>query len=490
MSRSTDFSTEPSEVRLLHALFDKLPAMIAYWDQDARNVVANEAYVEWFGYHPEEMKGLHISQVLGAEVYAKNLPFITGALAGEEQLFERTLIDQSGRTRHTQASYVPDVVDDQVRGFFVLVTDVTPRVEAQRAMDEAQALGRLGSWTLDPATGEVSWSRELFNIVGLDPAAGAPTLASLSHYIHPDDRNRVLSSIDHATRTGETYANEYRVIRPDGEVREVLSRGRPVIGPDGTVLRVNGTFQDVTEANENARDLARINSELRQANQLNADVLAMLGHDIRTPLAAVRGYLELLEEDSTVGVESARLIARSRAAAERLNAMVGRILSLAAVDSGTIEPHQERLCLATALGEIAAASGVDGVRIEADASTYVTFDPVHLEQIVENLLTNAARYGRPPIRIVVRAGGHHVEVAVSDGGPGIPVEQVPLLFTRFATTGEDQRAAGGAGFGLYMASRLAVVNGAELLYVAPTPERPHEFCLRIPGLDGLNAHER
>src|SRR5512141_869073 len=101
------------EGRLLHALFDRLPAMIAYWDRDLRNVVANDAYIEWFGFTPSRMRGIHIREVLGEAVYALNLPYIQGALAGQEQLFDRTLVDTLGRTRHTQASYVPDVVDGE-----------------------------------------------------------------------------------------------------------------------------------------------------------------------------------------------------------------------------------------------------------------------------------------------------------------------------------------------------------------------------------------
>jgi diguanylate cyclase (GGDEF)-like protein len=75
--------------------------------------------------------------VLGEEVYAKNLPYLDAVLEGEEQLFDRTLVDTSGRARHTQASYVPDVVAGEVVGFFVLVTEVTVRVEAERAVARA-----------------------------------------------------------------------------------------------------------------------------------------------------------------------------------------------------------------------------------------------------------------------------------------------------------------------------------------------------------------
>lgn len=472
---------DPHE-RVLRALFDKLPAMIAYWDENARNVTANEAYVEWFGFHPENMVGLHISELLGPEVYAKNLPYIEGALRGEEQLFERTLVDQSGRTRHTQASYVPDVVEGVVRGFFVLVTDVTPRVEAQRAMDEAQALARLGSWTLIPATGEITWSRELFNILGLDPALGAPALSTLGQYIHPSDRERVLANIDRAARTGLPYGSEYRIIRADGVEREVVSRGSPVTVDDGTVTRITGTLQDVTESNAVARDLARMNTELRQANQLNADVIAMLGHDIGTPLAAIRGYTELLDDGIvTDPAEQREMVAKTRAVTERLIAMVGRILSLAAIDSGTIAPTFEVIDLAAALPGILAATGSSAsVRLDLDPTVpSVCFDRVHLEQIVGNLVTNAVRYGAPPIVVTTRLRDDRVEIAVSDAGAGVPAEHRERLFSRFARTGSDQSRVGGTGFGLYMAARLAEANGGELTYTPSEPGRSHEFCLRL-----------
>ncbi|MCU4182841.1 diguanylate cyclase [Acidiferrimicrobium sp. IK] len=133
-------------IRLLWKLFNRLPAMVAYWDGNGHNVLANNAYIEWFGCDPAAMAGVHISAVLGEELYAQNLPYITAALEGEEQHFERKLIDASGRERHTQASYIPDVVGGRTVGFFVLVTEVTDRVAAERAVarsvEEHRALAR------------------------------------------------------------------------------------------------------------------------------------------------------------------------------------------------------------------------------------------------------------------------------------------------------------------------------------------------------------
>jgi two-component system OmpR family sensor kinase len=111
----------------LQALLDKLPAMVGYWDQRQRNRFGNQAYVDWFGVTPDWMLGRHIREILGERIYALNLPFIEGALRGEVQHFEREITDPSGVVRHSQAHYIPDVVDGQVRGFFVLVVDITPR---------------------------------------------------------------------------------------------------------------------------------------------------------------------------------------------------------------------------------------------------------------------------------------------------------------------------------------------------------------------------
>lgn len=103
--------------------------MVAYWDEDLRNRIASGAYLAWFGLTSEEVRGRHIREVIGDEAYAASRRHIEGALAGEEQLFRRTVTDAAGRRRHTRVSYVPDVVDGRRVGFFALVSDATERVE-------------------------------------------------------------------------------------------------------------------------------------------------------------------------------------------------------------------------------------------------------------------------------------------------------------------------------------------------------------------------
>jgi PAS domain S-box-containing protein len=471
-----------AEARLLHTLFDRLPAMIAYWDRDLRNVVANDAYVEWFGFTPEQMRGIHISEVLGERVYAMNLPYLQAALAGEEQLFDRTLIDTFGRTRHTQASYVPDLVDGDVRGIFVLVTDVTPRVEAQRAMDEAQRLARLGSWSLDVRTGRVSFSAELYRIFGLDPAQRELTLEDLMAQVHEEDVARVLENREQALATGEEYTAEYRIRRPDGTVREVQSRGRAEKDATGAVLRLAGTMQDVTETRAASRELARVNEELVQVNQLNADVLGMLGHDVRGPIGVILGYAEELDEEWESTPETWRRahVHTIRSAGLRLRSLVDDILALATLDSGRIEPRMQDHDLVELVQQaLADIPGGDTVAVVAERAVSVRCDAFHVRQIVVNLVSNALRYGAAPVTVAVQRDEGGTRVIVTDQGPGVAEQFVPHLFERFSSAAAPG-VAGSTGFGLYIAARLAQVNGGILTYSRGRNGVGARFALQLP----------
>jgi PAS domain S-box-containing protein len=471
--------------RRLHVLFDRLPALIAYWDRDCRNVIANAAYLEWFGWTPEQMHGVHIREVLGPEVYTKNLPFITGALRGQEQLFERTLVDMSGRVRHTQASYVPDVLDGEDFGFFVLVTDVTPRVEAQQAMDEAQRLAKLGSWSMEVETGAIAWSDELYRIFEVDPESFVPTLDGLMERIDPRDVKDVLAQVERALADGADYDLTYRVHGAEGRLREVHSQGHPHTGPDGRVVRLTGTLQDVTAANSAARELSRANTELKKVNELNADVIAMLGHDVRAPLSVILGYLEELSDgwDEISDLQRRDHAERASRAAGRLRDLVDDILAMATVESGQIIAHGEEI---NALEHVRAA--VDGVGRGLDVTVTAEGDPrafadaFHVRQIVSNLVTNAVRHGEPPVAVHVECGeAATMTITVSDHGPGVAEDQEGSIFERFVVRGSGPQLTTrgtSTGFGLYIARGLADANHGSLTYEGTGDGA--RFCLSLP----------
>jgi len=105
---------------------DHVSAMLAYWDKNLICRFANAAYRDWFGKTREEMVGIITIKELLGPIYEKNLPYILGALEGKPQTFEREIpIPEGGGTRYSLANYFPDIIDGQVRGFFVHVADIT-----------------------------------------------------------------------------------------------------------------------------------------------------------------------------------------------------------------------------------------------------------------------------------------------------------------------------------------------------------------------------
>lgn len=121
---------------LLSRIINSLPALIGHWDKELKNIHANDAYADYFGKKPSEIKGRHICEVLGAELYEKNLPHIHGVLTGEKQIFEREIMLPQGGSRYTLAQYLPEVFEGKVIGFFVIVVDISKIKDLERERNE------------------------------------------------------------------------------------------------------------------------------------------------------------------------------------------------------------------------------------------------------------------------------------------------------------------------------------------------------------------
>jgi diguanylate cyclase (GGDEF)-like protein/PAS domain S-box-containing protein len=267
----------------LRAILNALPAMVGYWDADLRNRMGNDAYVEYFGITPEELRGKHIREVLGEELFAKNFPYMQRALAGEPQLFDREIPTPSGELRYTQASYIPDVTPEGVRGFFVLVTDITERRRAEQALAVAEARFRklfdsapIGMFLVDHDGRLVEINPAGAQLLGSTrEALLGRTTASISH---PDDAPESQAK-RRALFAGEldSYTLEKRYVRDDGGIVWAQLDVRLMDGLPGLPPLALGQVQDITE---------------RRLHQQQLEHLAH--HDPLTGLLNRRGLAEAL----------------------------------------------------------------------------------------------------------------------------------------------------------------------------------------------------
>lgn len=162
--------------RELRTIVDSLPVLVAYWDHQLVNRMANIAHEDWIGLSPDQMRGRHVSEILDDERRLFIQPYVEATLGGATQVFERDLRDIHGRLRHTLTTFIPDIDEGKVKGLFVLVTDISQRKAAEMALFEEKERFRV---TLDSITDAVITTDCDGQVQFLNPAAEAMTGWSL-----------------------------------------------------------------------------------------------------------------------------------------------------------------------------------------------------------------------------------------------------------------------------------------------------------------------
>ncbi len=282
----------------------------------------------------------------------------------------------------------------------------------------------------------------------------------------------------------------YRLLRP---VRELtLAAGRMAQGDLSQQVPVRGE----DELAQLGRTFNQMAQSLRQAQNSRQAMTADIAHELRTPLAVQRANLEALQdgiypptsENLTLVLEQNQLLTR----------LVDDLRVLALADAGELALERVSADLGALAGRVVEQFGAQaaarGVTLEMHrlggesdgALSQCSLDPMRIEQILSNLLSNALRHTPQGGRVMVSLAWSHswAELAVQDSGPGIPEDALPHVFERFYRADRSRsRAEGGTGLGLAIARRLAELHGGTL-EAANALQGGAVFTLRLPGADG------
>ncbi|HEY3634121.1 MAG TPA: PAS domain S-box protein, partial [Caldimonas sp.] len=488
--RAADRALAEAQARLSRIVTDMaIPTMV--YAEDGEVILINQAWTEISGYTAEELKTIPAWTKKAYGERAETMNAVIASLFDLEASIdngEREITTASGGTRIWH--FVTAPIGRDPTGRRMLVTnaiDVTEGRRLDQALADKEARMRLamdaanyGDWELDRASAKMVWSAQTRKLLGV--GADEPISHGLFQArVHPDDRARRQDCVADAWVTG-VLSNEYRIVRPDGQVRWMSSRGRVIRGPDGHE-RMLGVIGDITEQK-------KAEHALKDADRRKDEFLATLSHELRNPLAPLRNSLAVLQRSAG----DPELFEKVGGVMERqLGHLVRLIDDLLDVSRFSLD----KLTLRLEPTDLAAVieHAVEGCRPAAERSGHVVelrlpefavklqADRARLSQVFSNLIGNACKFTPDGghVRVAARIDGDRAVVSVRDDGIGIAVGDLGRVFDMFAQVDESfERTNGGLGIGLTLVRRLVEMHGGTVVAKSAGLGQGSEFVVTLP----------
>jgi PAS domain S-box-containing protein len=452
--------------RELQATIDMVPALIVRFQRDGSFDFVNRTWQDYTGLSQESVRGgpretfIHPDDLPMFE-NAWRAHLATGAPFEVEQRVRRA----DGQYRWHWIRRVP-LRDEkgEVLKWYGLGLDVHDQKQAERALrkseaylDQAQQLSHTGSFGWNIASGDINWSKEAYQILGIDRGV-KPTIDLIVQHIPPDEYEFVRGEIDRCIQGAQNLEYEHRWLTPDGSVKQLHVRAHRVNYESGEE-EIVGALMDVTEARKAQEALADAQAQLAHANRVATlgEMSASIAHEVNQPLAAIVAH----------AAASQRWLTRANPDVGKALGTVGKIIGAAERASGVIQrirdlsrkgaPEMSQIDINKLIDEVAVLVQREALshRVTMQLERAGGLPPAHgdrvqIQQVIINLVVNgiqamASVVDRPRV-LVIRTQQYDADkvlVAVQDMGVGTTSEEMDLLFSAFYTTKPE-----GMGMGL------------------------------------------
>ena len=447
---------------------------------------------------PDNVRFFQRFRELPAPLRIADLPDYLGSLGiASSRAFSRTLLGMPMRHRDADAGNFflaekaggEEFTDGDEEVLVLFASQAAAAIgNARTHRDERQARADLaalvetspvGVAVLDARGGRpVSLNREARRLVESLRAPGRPTeqLLETITFRRADGREASLSELPLAELLGkgETLrAEEVELAVPDGRSARMLLNATPIRDEGGPIRSVVVTMQDLAPFDEIER--------------LRTEFLGLVSHELREPLAAIKGSATTLLEDAAQ-LDPAEMREFHRIIVEQANHMrglIGDLLDTGRIESGTLsvapEPSEVAALVEQARSTFLSGGGRHAVLVDLPAGLpSVMADRRRIAQVLNNLFANAARHApeSSPIRVAAAREKAYIAISVSDEGPGVAPERLPHLFRRHAR--DRQGATVGHGLGLAICKGLVEAHGGRIRAASAGPGRGATFTFTVP----------
>ncbi|HET7276361.1 MAG TPA: PAS domain S-box protein [Longimicrobiaceae bacterium] len=471
----------------LEELFESAPEGIAVVDGQDRVIRINSEFTRLFGYSAEDARGRQVNEMIVPDNLAEEGRAITDSMVrGERMTLETVRKHRDGHLIDVSVLGTPIRVGDGLIGAYGIYRDITARKRGEAALRESEERYRalfnqspVGVCLFDRELRIVNANDRLLHLLG----SSREDLDGM-----PVDRlgDRTIVAATRHALDGETTEYEGEYERATAGPRLIISaRCAPLRDSDGRVMGGIAVLEDITERVESAEqlrvqatELARVNAELRKrtlelesAMRARSRLYATMNHELRTPISAIMLYQEMLLEGTlgNLDEDQTQAVKHSQKATSHLLELVRDVLDLSKIEAGkvAIQPTEVdvRALLEDLLSSILPLARRHGSELQLEIGgevPYIVTDPRRVRQILLNLLSNAAKFGRGrPIIVRSRpADGDGLCIEVVDEGVGIGPEDLQNIFEDFVQVGSAQES--GTGLGLAISRQLAELLDASL----------------------------
>jgi PAS domain S-box-containing protein len=425
-----------------------------------------------YGYKADEMIGQSIARIMPPD-RPDELPSILERLRQGEyvQRYETVRRRKDGSLVPVAVSVSPiRDAEGQTVGASVIADDISERKQADEvrarlaAIVDSAEMAIIGK-RLDGTI--TNWNRAAEALYGY--SADEVIGRHISLIVPADEMDQLADIMSRLARGERVEHLETRRQRKDGKIIDVSVSISPIRAADGVVVGASAIARDI--------------SEKRAAERMQQDFLALVSHELRNPLAAVKALAQLMQRRGVFNERAAEGIV---AQANHLDRLVGDLLDVARLDVGRLELNLDKLDLVDL-----ATRNVEQVQVQAETRTIQLeappdpligwFDRDRIDQIFQNLLLNAIKYAPSGDVIVTLSAqdGSQARVSVADTGPGIKLEDQPRLFERFYRAKTTADGAKGFGIGLYVVRMLVEAHGGRI-WVESRPGEGSRFSFTLP----------
>jgi PAS domain S-box-containing protein len=427
----------------------------------------NDAYLRLVGRPRESMENLTIWQAVpeAADTYAPIMNEVISTGMSFSATEHELQLPRNGAPQQVFVNFVFEPVrydDGSVKAIMVVAVDVTLQVAARRRIEAAEETLRLaidsanmGTWMAELATDRLTVSEQAEKIHGI-PHGTEMTLTGALSLIAPDHVVKVSTAIDHAIKNNNSFEVEYIINPMDGaKPRWLRATGKAYYNDQDKPVSISGTMIDITES--------------KAYDQQKDDFISIASHELKTPVTSLKAALQLLDRMKANPLPQIlpKLIEQSNRSMDKISTLIEDLLNLSRMNEGQLKLDKSTFTIADMLNQCCShvrAAGKHELVLQGDEQLQITADEHRVDQVVVNMVNNAAKYAPNSKQIFfkVEKVGDMARISVRDTGPGIAPDKLEHLFERYYRTDASGYQNSGLGLGLYISAEIIRKHGGDI----------------------------